>query len=94
MKTRVPDIRMEHRHLPNTEIYYLCNEGSFSGKAKIRFRTVGRVPLLWNPDTGEILPLDYKLKKRSTVVWMNLVPDDACFVVFGSFAERRRFKQK
>ena len=94
MKTRVPDIRMEHRHLPNTEIYYLCNEGSFSGKAKIRFRTVGRVPLLWNPDTGEIRPLDYKLKKRSTVVWMNLVPDDACFVVFGSFAERRRFKQK
>ena len=94
MKTKVPDIRMEHRHLPNTEIYYLCHEGSFSGRAKIRFRTVGRVPQLWNPDTGEIRPLDYKLKKRSPLVWMNLVPDDECFVVFGSFADRRRLKQK
>ena len=61
---------------------------------KLRFRIQGRQPLQWNPDTGEITPVSYKLKKRSTKVTLRTVPGDDTFLVFGSFAERKKLKVK
>lgn len=90
VKTSVDSLRFVHRHLPDAEIYYLVNDGSFSGRARLTFQVRGREPLVWNPDTGSIVPVSYKLKKRSTRVWMNLVPGDGIFVVFASFADQRK----
>lgn len=92
VETAVDSLSFVHRHLPDADIYYLVNRGDFSGKATLRFQVRGREPLIWNPDTGEISPVGYKLKKRSTRVKMNIVPGDETFVVFCSLAERRKLK--
>jgi hypothetical protein len=94
MKTKVEGLAFQHRHLPDAEIYRICNTGYHSGPAKVRFRVRGRQPLQWNPDTGEIRPVSYKLKKRGTRVTFNTVPGDETFIVFASFADRKKLKAK
>ena len=81
-----------HRHLPDVEIYRICNLGSYTGPLKMRFRVRGRQPLQWNPDTGEIRPVTYKLKKRFTKVTFDTVPGDDTFLVFASFSENKKLK--
>ena len=94
VKTKTDSLFFQHRRLPELDIYRICNLGSTTGKVKLRFRVQGRQPLQWNPDTGEITPVSYKLKKRSTKVTIQTVPGDDTFLVFGSFAERKKLKVK
>ena len=94
VKTKADSLYFQHRHLPDIDIYRICNLGGDAGKVKLRFRIRGRQPFQWNPDTGEIAPVSYKLKKRSTKVTLNTVPGDDTFLVFGSFPERKKLKVK
>lgn len=94
VRTKVDSLTFEHRHLPDVEIYHICNMGSRSGRVKVRFRVGGREPLQWNPDTGEIRPVSYRIKKRWTRVTFETVPGDDTFIVFASFAAKRKFKVK
>lgn len=94
MKTKVEGLAFQHRHLPDAEIYRICNTGDHAGSAKVRFRVRGRQPFQWNPDTGVILPLSYKIKKKWTRVTFDTVPGDETFIVFGPFAERRKLRVK
>ena len=92
VKTKADSLFFQHRRLPELDIYRICNLGKSAGKVKLRFRVQGRQPFQWNPDTGEITPVSYKLKKRSTRVTLRTVPGDDTFLVFGSFAERKKMK--
>ena len=94
VKTKADSLFFQHRRLPEVDIYRICNLGKSSGNVKLRFRVLGRQPFQWNPDTGEITPVSYKLKKRSTKVTLRTVPGDDTFLVFGSFAERKKLKVK
>lgn len=94
LKTKVDSLVFQHRHLPNAEIFRITNMGSASGKIRVGFRVRGRLPFQWNPDTGEISPVGYKLKKHRTNVTFNTVPGDDTFIVFASFAEKRKMKVK
>ena len=94
VRTKVDSLVFQHRHLAHAEIYRIVNAGSYSGPVKVRFRVSGRQPLQWNPDTGEISPVSYKVKKRFTRVTFNTVPGDDTFIVFGSYAEKRKLKIK
>ena len=94
VKTKADSLYFQHRRLPEIDIYRICNLGNSAGKVKLRFRVQGRQPFQWNPDTGEIGPVSYKLKKRSTKVTVNTVPGDDTFIVFGSFPERKKLKVK
>ena len=94
VKTKADSLYFQHRRLPEIDIYRICNLGESSGNVKLRFRVQGRQPFQWNPDTGEITPVSYKLKKRSTKVTLRTVPGDDTFLVFGSFAERKKLKVK
>ena len=94
VKTKADSLYFQHRRLGDLDIYRICNLGQSAGKVKLRFRVRGRQPLLWNPDTGEIAPVSYKLKKRSTKVTLQTVPGDDTFLVFGSFAEKKKLKVK
>ncbi|MBR2748173.1 MAG: hypothetical protein IKD95_07495, partial [Bacteroidales bacterium] len=94
VKTKADSLFFQHRRLPELDIYRICNLGKSAGKVKLRFRVQGRQPFQWNPDTGEIGPVSYKLKKRSTKVTLQTVPGDDTFLVFGSFAERKKLKIK
>ena len=94
VKTKADSLYFQHRHLPDIDIYRICNLGTQAGPVKLRFRICGRQPFQWNPDTGSITPVSYKLKKRSTRVTVNTVPGDDTFIVFGSFPERKKLKVK
>ena len=94
VKTKADSLYFQHRRLGDIDIYRICNLGKDAGKVKFRFRVRGRQPLQWNPDTGEITPVSYRLKKRSTKVTLQTVPGDDTFLVFGSFADRKKLKVK
>ena len=94
VRTKADSLYFQHRRLGDLDIYRICNLGQSAGKVKLRFRVRGRQPLQWNPDTGEITPVSYKLKKRSTKVTLQTVPGDDTFLVFGSFAEKKKLKVK
>ena len=94
VKTKADSLYFQHCRLGDIDIYRICNLGQEAGKVKLRFRVQGRQPLQWNPDTGEITPVSYKLRKRSTKVTLPTVPGDDTFLVFGSFADRKKLKVK
>lgn len=94
LRCRKDGLLFQHRHLPDVEIYRILNLGDHSGPVKVRFRVRGRQPFLWNPDTGTVSPVSYKLRKRSTRVTFDTVPGDDTFIVFGSFADRKKLKVK
>ena len=94
VKTKADSLYFQHRRVGDIDIYRICNLGQEAGNVKLRFRVQGRQPLQWNPDTGEISPVSYKLKKRSTKVTLPTVPGDDTFLVFGSFADRKKLKVK
>ena len=92
MKTKADSLYFQHRRLGDIDIYRICNLGTKAGPVNLRFRVRGLQPFQWNPDTGEITPVSYSLKKRSTKVTIQTVPGDDTFLVFGSFAERKKLK--
>ncbi len=94
VRTKADSLYFQHRRLTDIDIYRICNLGTHAGPVKLRFRVQGRQPFQWNPDTGEITPVSYQLKKRSTRVTVNTVPGDDTFLVFGSFADRKKLKVK
>ena len=94
VKTKADSLYFQHRRLGDIDIYRICNLGTKAGEVKLRFRVRGRQPFQWNPDTGAITPVSYSLKKRSTKVTLRTVPGDDTFIVFGSFAEKKKLKVK
>ena len=94
VRTKADSLYFQHRRLSDIDIYRICNLGTHAGPVKLRFRVQGRQPFQWNPDTGEITPVSYRLKKRSTRVTVNTVSGDDTFLVFGSFADRKKLKVK
>ena len=94
VKTKADSLFFQHRRLGDIDIYRICNLGTKAGPVNLRFRVRGLQPFQWNPDTGEITPVSYSLKKRSTKVTIQTVPGDDTFLVFGSFAERKKLKIK
>jgi hypothetical protein len=94
VRTKADSLYFQHRRLTDIDIYRISNLGTHAGPVKLRFRVQGRQPFQWNPDTGEITPVSYRLKKRSTRVMVNTVPGDDTFLVFGSFADRKKLKVK
>ena len=94
VKTKADSLFFQHRRLGDIDIYRICNLGTKAGPVNLRFRVRGLQPFQWNPDTGEITPVSYSLKKRSTKVTIQTVPGDDTFLVFGSFAEWKKLKVK
>ena len=94
VKTKADSLYFQHRRLGDIDIYRICNLGTKAGPVSLRFRVRGLQPFQWNPDTGGITPVSYSLKKRSTKVTIQTVPGDDTFLVFGSFAERKKLKVK
>lgn len=91
-KTKTDSLIFSHRHLPDAEIYRICNPTSRNERIRVKFRVTGRRPMLWNPDTGAIEPLSYNIKKKGTRVRFNIVPNDDIFIVFGPYADKKKLK--
>ena len=81
-------MRFVHRTLGGTEIYWVNNGNYEARKVKATFRTSGKKPEVWHPETGAVEEVSYSIKGDVTEVTLNMVSQDAVFVVFKDKAEQ------
>ena len=76
------DIRFVHRRLPDGDIYFVNNRKDRAEKLDARFGVSGKAPEIWRADTGAAEPVSYRIEGGQTVVPLDMLPQDAFFVVF------------
>ena len=74
--------RYVHRSINDGEIYWINNRQDAARKIDATFRVSGLKPMLWHPETGKQEEVSYEIKDGETIVQLNLVANDAVFVVF------------
>jgi len=79
--------RYVHRTTDNAEIYWLNNRTDRSRSLTVTCRTAGMKPLLWHPETGQTEELSYRVGRDATTIYLDMVPNDAVFVVFQGKAQ-------
>lgn len=75
-----------HRRLKDREIYWVNNRNNREETVTLRFRVAGRVPQVWHPEDGRVEDVGYRVKGSLTEVDVNMMPNDAVFVVFSGKA--------
>lgn len=83
------DLKYVHRSLRGCEIYWVGNLSDQPRSLVATFRTCGLKPELWHPETGKTEPVSYSFKDDTTVIPLELVGNDAVFVVFRDKASDR-----
>ena len=82
-------IRFVHRTLPTAEIYWVNNSSNQAKHVELSFRVSDKLPEVWHPETGEKEAVSYKMLDDRTVVALDLVQQDAVFVIFSGKAKER-----
>ena len=77
------EILWVHRQTADRDIYWLDNRNDAVNDAEISFRITGKVPELWNPQTGKSERVSYQIKDGRTIVPVHFESWDAFFIVFG-----------
>jgi len=78
-----PVIRWHHRRDGQRDIYFLANGSSNVLQATFSFRSAGRAPQLWYPETGAIRsPASFRFAEDRTEIPVELGPAESVFVVF------------
>lgn len=91
----IPDgqhLRFVHRTTPAAEIYWINNTDSVGKTIDLTFRVKGKKPEVWHPETGKKEDVSYTIGDNGTTVTLNLVQNDALFVVFGNKATQKSVK--
>ena len=82
-----------HRRADNTEIYFVASRRRRAEDVVCTFRVKDKQPELWNPETGEIMPLEIYDKTEAGIrVPLQLSPAGSVFVVFRSAAKPRHLR--
>ncbi|GAA4454469.1 hypothetical protein GCM10023189_20980 [Nibrella saemangeumensis] len=71
-----------HRQTGNEDIYWLNSRSENPNDAEVSFRMMGKVPELWNPQTGAVEKVSYQIKDGRTTVPLHFESWDAYFIVF------------
>lgn len=71
-----------HRQTSNADLYWLDNRSDNTNQATISFRVTGKVPELWNPETGKLEKVSYQIKDGRTIVPLKFDSWGAYFIVF------------
>ena len=72
-----------HRHVSDTEVYFVANEAAAAVEAKCNFRVKGLRPELSNPETGEIsLAAAYEESAAGISLPLRLEASGSIFLVF------------
>ena len=83
------EIKFLHRHLNESDIYFIDNREDQIDNIEASFRVRGRkVPAIWHADSGSVEPVSYHESGTRTVVPMVLNAQEAVFVVFRKAAGR------
>ena len=64
------------------DIYWLDNRSENATDAEVSFRVSGKVPELWNAQTGKTAKLSYQIKDGRTIVPLKFESWEAYFIVF------------
>ncbi|HEX2533078.1 MAG TPA: glycosyl hydrolase, partial [Chitinophagaceae bacterium] len=81
-----PELLYVHRRLTDGEVYWVNSRSHKFDTVEVSFRTGGRVPEIWHPESGRSEPASYRIEDGRTTVRLNLAPQDAVFVVFRKVA--------
>lgn len=71
-----------HRQIQDTDLYWLDNRSENPNEATVSFRVTGKVPELWNPQTGKTASVSYQIKDGRTIVPLKFDSWEAYFIVF------------
>ncbi|MHB1460875.1 MAG: glycosyl hydrolase [Armatimonadota bacterium] len=72
-----------HRRTSDADIYFVCNTGEEPVQLLMSFRTTGRIPELWHPDSGKTeRATNYTSSKTTTTLPVRLDGTGSVFVVF------------
>ncbi len=78
-----PGLRYLHRRLGDCDIYFVAHPQDAPGEVNCTFRVTGKIPELWDPETGQAYALtDYQQIGARTVVALHFEPLQSWFVVF------------
>jgi hypothetical protein len=76
-----PPVMVLHRTLEDGDIYFVSSRAHQAATADMAFRVTGRVPELWDADTGTRSPLAFRMEKGLTLVPIDFDPDGAALIV-------------
>ena len=85
----LPDTELlfRHRALTDGHIYFVTNRRDRAEKVKVQVGVVGLVPTIWRADTGTAHTVPWRRADRSTEIDLDLLPNDALFIVLRSGSE-------
>ena len=76
-------IHFIHRRTEDADIYFLANINNDAGKVECFFRIRGKLPELWNPNTGEIKTLTvYSKSQDGVTIPLYFERNGSMFIVF------------
>jgi alpha-L-rhamnosidase len=71
-----------HRKLDDGDVYFIDNREDRAENVDATFRVAGKAPELWDPATGEMQPVSYRIADGRTTVPLHLDSNGSIFVVF------------
>ncbi len=84
-------ILFRHRRDGDRDIYWLNNRSEKPTPVEISFRVSGKKPMVWDPVNGKVSEVSYRVENGRTIVWTNMGPWDATFIVFEGGIENGGF---
>ncbi|MCJ7465371.1 MAG: glycoside hydrolase [Maribacter sp.] len=84
-------ILFRHRKDAQTDIYWLNNRNVNATNATVSFRIEGKVPELWNAQTGKTVKVSYQIKDGRTRIPLHFESWDAYFIIFKENAATNNF---
>ena len=75
-----------HRQTPTQDIYWLNSRSENTNDATVSFRVTGKIPELWNPQTGKTEKVSYTIKNGRTIIPLHFESWDSYFVIFSGKA--------
>lgn len=75
-------ILYRHRQTADQDIYWLDNRSDNPTDAEVSFRVSGKVPELWNAQTGKTEKVSFEIKNGRTIVPLKFESWEAYFIVF------------
>ena len=91
IKNAQSEILYVHRQTKDQDIYWLNNRSDESNDAEVSFRVTGKVPELWNPQTGKTEKVSFQVKDGRTIIPLRFESWDAYFIVFSGKATTSSF---
>jgi len=75
-----------HRQTADADIYWLDNRSNEANEAQVSFRVTGKIPMLWNPETGKTSKVSYQISNGRTTIPLKFDSWQAYFIVFNGKA--------